>query len=214
MTAPDNVIRLPKAAARRKGAGGAVAGSEQVEVYKILAKAGHPLTVPEIARQVHPGYRSAAMNAYREHKEQTDPPWLEGKSDRWSDPAMAQAMQWWVRQIIKGGLQGARGIFTCISKTTVARGTGDAAIIREGTYVPGRPPRIKRKTWVERTEIVFWTPELNAALNKGPVAGMTFLSKLAEYRTRERHTAAETRELLELAERAISVKYLGSDSTS
>jgi hypothetical protein len=99
------------------------------------------------------------------------------------------------------------GNFKVISRGTTSRWTGTLQIITEATYTTGKPPRIKRKVWVEQDITVYWTPELNTDLNKGPVAGMEFLNRLAEYRAGKRHTAAETREMLDLAERAISVKY-------
>ena len=60
--------------------GGSAAASETVEAYRILVEAGEPLTVAQIAERFpRTAYPSAACNAYREHKEKTDPTWLNGK---------------------------------------------------------------------------------------------------------------------------------------
>lgn len=201
MSVPDNVIPLPKPRSRR---GSRVASSEQVLVYKILHKAGRPLAVPEIADQVpRTGYLSFAMNAYREHKEETDPTWLIGKSDPWPKDCQREAMVWWVRGIVEDGLHAGR--FSVKTKRVTNRAT--RAIITEGSYTPGRPPTVSVMEYREHKKLVPWTPELDSMLNRGPVAGVEFLQKLADYRTRDRHNSTETRDLLDLAEQAIRVHW-------
>jgi len=181
--------------------GGRAASTRIVEVYRILVKAGRPLTVPQIAEQMPKGLLSAAMNKYREHKERTEPTWLIGKGTRWDAACQTEAMVWWTRRIVNHGRE--TGVFIVTSKGHFSGAAGR----REGTYTPGRPPMVRRIRYVERAPLVPWSLEDEIALNGGVGAGMEFMRQLGEYRERGKHTATETKALLDLAERAISVKY-------
>jgi hypothetical protein len=199
MSIPDNVVQLPTAAPIR-AARGRAARSELVLVYKILHKAGRPLTVPEIAELCpRTGYLSEAMNRYREHKERTDPTWLSGRGDRWPADCEREAMVWWVRGIVKYGL--THRILECKTKP-VGRN-----VKTEGSYVPGRPPMVSVKVYREHKTLVPWTPELETGLSRGHVAGMEFLRLLRDYRDGHKRIPADLDKMLGEAERAIDVKY-------
>ncbi|HEY7487575.1 MAG TPA: hypothetical protein VH912_24180 [Streptosporangiaceae bacterium] len=177
---------------------GRAASSEIVKIYQILRDAGEPMTVPEIAERFpRTGYVSQAMQDYAKHKAEVDPTWLEGKTERWSDAAQDEAFVWWVRKVVR---LGAHIRILNVRAKPVQNAHGRT---REGTYSPGRAPKVRRRVWVEKTVLVDWTPDLETELNRGHAAGMQFLSRLAEYRTGQRHKAADTKELLDLAERAI-----------
>jgi hypothetical protein len=199
VTGPERVA--PKGAARGRGA-----SSKLVEVYKILFKAGEPLTVPQIAEQMpRTGYLSAAMTGYREHKERTDPTWLEGKGATWSRSAQNEAMTWWVRKIVASGIRDK--IFNTNSRSATGRGQDNLGrITQEGTYSPGKPPKTYRPPTPGeckcRPMLVDWSPELEEELTGGHSAGMQFLSQLDESR-RGKLTMAQAKALLDLAERAI-----------
>jgi hypothetical protein len=194
MTMPEGAA--PKGAVPK---GLNVTSSEAVEVYKILHAAQQPLTVPQVAeRMPKTGYESAAMNAYREHKQVSEPSWLEGRSERWGPIARKEAMVWWVRKIIRSGVN--TKIFAVDAKPI----QNMSGRIREGTYKPGRVPKIRRVVWVEQATTVDWTPELSEDLNRGHVAGMEFTKRYTDYRCDgKKHTKAEAEALLELADRAI-----------
>jgi hypothetical protein len=163
-------------------------------VYKILVKAGEPLTVPQIAEQMSRGFLSAAMNQYREHKTETDPTWLDGKGDRWSPPAQREAMVWYVRRIMKSGRE------TKKFKVT----TSDPRNWRvEGTYTPGKPPMVRRMVWTQKPRTVPWTLEDDQALNAGHGAGIQFMAEIDDFLARTKHPWDEARALFELAKRAI-----------
>jgi hypothetical protein len=168
-----------------------------VEVYKILTKASEPLTVPQIAERFPPGFASAAMTKFREHKEKTDPYWLEGKGARWSDGAKREAMVWYVRRIVRSGIDSSH--LTTVSRTQARSG----AITYEGTYAanPDHLPTVRM--WVTRQLQVSWSLEVEASLSRGHVAGMEFLRRLNIYREKGKHSATETKALLDLAEQAI-----------
>jgi hypothetical protein len=196
MTMPEGAA--PKGAAP-KAARGKGAKAENVEVYKILKAASEPLTVPQIAdRMPKTGYESAAMNAYREHKQAVDPTWLEGKTERWSSTARREAMVWWVRKIVRSLVHSKN--LKVNERPVVNQNT----VVREGAYLPGMAPKVRRIVWVEEATLIDWTPELSESLNRGHVAGMEFTKRYTDYRCDgKKHTKAEAEALLELADRAI-----------
>jgi hypothetical protein len=201
---PDNAIAVPSTngdTPTKYANRGREASHQLVDVYKILAKAGKPLTVPEIVQQMPSSYRSGASRKYKEHKEKTDPTWLEGKTSQWSDAATAEAMTWYVRQTVRSGCQSKN--FRPVTKSWTSRGGTAGKVTREGTYEADRPPTVKRTIWVEKTTLVPWSLEEETALARGQVAQHQFLQKLPEYREKAKPTATETKELLDLAERAI-----------
>lgn len=200
MTAPKKKAEAaPKGAASPRGS---AAKSELVEVYKILHHSQEPLTVPEIAALMpKTGYGSAAMNAYREHKEATDPTWLEGKEGVWSAAAQREAMIWWVRRIVKSGVHTKK---LSVNTKPVQNMHG---ISVEGTYSAGVAPMVRVKTFTEHSTLVPWTPDLAEKLNRGHAAGMEFIAELDAMRlATKKPTVAEWRALAELAERAIRAK--------
>lgn len=192
MTEPER--GAPKGAPR-----GRAAADELVEVYKILVKAGTPLTVPEIAALMpKTGYGSWSQNAYRKHKEETDPVWLEGRGDKpWTPGMKKEAMVWWVRQIVKSG--------THLKKFNVReRPKANASgIIQEGTVVPGNPPMVLRKEWVQKSTLVPWSLEAEAAITGGHGAGMEFRQWYESEFVGNSHKVAELRQKIELAYRAV-----------
>jgi hypothetical protein len=168
---------------------GEPASAGLVEVYQILTYAEKPLTVSEIAAQMSDVFRSAAVRGFTEHKQKTDPTWLVGKGTPWGEACTTEAMTWWVQRVVQSGCDSEHFIPTTS---------------QPGAYTTGQPPKVRRTTWaqrtvwVEQTAIVEWSPEDQAALNE-----LQFLLSLRAYRDKGRHTARETRELLDLAERAI-----------
>jgi Sigma-70, region 4 len=82
-------------------------------------------------------YATAAVQAYRQHKEQTDPTWLDGKRDgRWSSGATGEALVWWIRQ-------------------TTLRGVNDVARTfgRDGKTYPRRPnDELPQRIWELRDD--------------------------------------------------------------
>jgi hypothetical protein len=179
-----------------------------VEVYKILVKASEPLTADQIAERVGPGFSSAAMTGYREYKQRTDPAWLKGKGPRWNEADQTEAMVWWVRQKLNDGIEFAGwgpGFFAYANPSAdladVLNGTYQR---RETTYAPGdHVPKVRRLVWVCQPVIEDWSLDELIGDNRRHVASMEFLTKLDAYRGRGKRVSAETRELLELAERAI-----------
>lgn len=195
MTAKSTAGAASKGAAPR----GSAASSEVVEVYKILVEAGEPLTVPQIAeRMPRTGYVSAAMQKYREHKEKTDPTWLDGKSATWSKPAQDEAFMWWVRAVVRSGVHYKKFI---VNAKPVQNMYGT---VKEGTYLPGTAPMVRHHVWVETVTLAPWSPELQTELVGGQVAGMQFLNQLDEFeRLGKKPKATEMASLLKLAEQAI-----------
>jgi hypothetical protein len=190
-------VTVPERAASKGAAPGRSTSSELVQVYRILVDAGEPLTVPQIVERFpRTGFVSAAMQEYAKHKAGADPTWLEGKGDRWSNAAQAEAMIWWVRKIVRLACQ--TKILNVTSKST----QNAAGRVREGTYEPGKPPKVQRRVWVEKTAVVDWSPELETELTRGHSAGMEFIAQLDGYRRKSKPSAA-TKALLDLAERAI-----------
>ena len=50
-------------------------------------------------RLLRPDAMSDAIGAYTEHKQQTQPSWLDGKRNgAWSKRAKQEAWRWWVRK--------------------------------------------------------------------------------------------------------------------
>jgi hypothetical protein len=185
-------VTTPERTASKGAARGRPASSELVQVYRILVEAGQPLTVPQIAERFpKTGFVSSAMQQYAKHKAKADPTWLEGKTERWSNAAQAEAMNWWVRQVVTHGLH------IKILNMQAKPGAG-----RMGTYLPGRAPKVRRKVWVESVTLVDWSPELETELTRGHSAGMEFIAQLDGYRRKSKPSAA-TKALLDLAERAI-----------
>lgn len=180
---------------------GPASSSETVQVYKILVEAGEPLTVPQIVQRFPPGFESAAMNAYRKHKEETDPTWLEGKeSGRWGAEAQAEAMVWWVRKIIRTAI--INKVINSMMEGAHSRNT----IVRESTYVPGKPPNVRRTVWVQVSRTVPWTLEDDQELNRGKSAELEFLATVDDWRRKPKPRAADARALLDLAERVIRAR--------
>lgn len=94
----------------------------------------------------------------------------------------------------------------CQSKNfRTSRGGTEGNITRPRTYEPNldRPPTVKRTIWIEQTMLVPWSLEDEKALGTSQVAGMQFRQQLSEYRRKNKPTAAETKALINLAERAI-----------
>jgi hypothetical protein len=54
----------------------------------------------EIRRTATADLVAAAVRKYREHKQQTDPTWLEGKGNQWSLEAQREAMRWRVASVV------------------------------------------------------------------------------------------------------------------
>ena len=190
-------MTVPERAASKGAARGRAASSELVQVYRILVEAGEPLTVPQIAERFpRTGFVAAAMQQYAKHKAEVDPTWLEGKSERWSATAQTEALIWWVRQVVDV----ARMNKYLVNTSKGAAGPGGR--YREGTYEPGKPPKVLRKVWKESATLVDWSPELETELTRGHSAGMEFIAQLDDYRRKSKPSAA-TKALLALAERAI-----------
>ena len=185
-------MTVPERAASKGAARGPSTSSELVQVYRILSEAEQPLTVPQIAERFpRPGFISAAMQKYAKHQAKAQPAWLDGKSERWSDAAQAEAMTWWIREVVSNGIHSR--IFTTKAKPGRSR---------EGTYLPARPPKVRRRIWEEKWIDVDWSPELETELTRGHAAGMEFIAQLDDYRRKSKPSAA-TKALLALAERAI-----------
>ena len=195
-TTPEGAA--PKGAAPARGRH---ASSELVEVYKILTKAGEPLTIPQIAeRMPKTGYASAAMQAYKTHLKEKQPGvWTALESlSRWPEETQHEAMVWWIRQIVRLGCQKE------ILKVTAKPVQNMYGTVREGTYAAGRPPKVLRTVWVEKTnELVDWSPDEETALNEGHTAGMEFMRRLEEVRGGKTRLTQREREMYELAEKAI-----------
>jgi hypothetical protein len=179
-----------------------------VEVYKILTAAGRPLTVREIAEQVpRVGFASTAMRLYREWHDEHDPNMsalLANIGDNWPKETIQAAIEWWVyyRVIRSPGTNSYRKNFKSGFRTAHHGAYADS------TWAPDSPPSVRVVTYREAATTVDWTPELETALARGHTAGMEFLAGLTEYRTKSKHTAAEVRALLDLAERAIRARDL------
>ncbi len=75
----------------------------------------------------------------------------------------------------------------------------------DGTYKPNpdHAPKVRRVVMVEKAVVVPWSAEEENTLNRRHIAGMEFLQQIDEYRQKPKHTTAETKALLDLAERAI-----------
>jgi hypothetical protein len=185
------------------------ASSEIVEVYKILYQAGEPLTVPEIVKRFPPGFESAAMRKYREHIKRTRPGLASAVAGtRWPTETVAEAMEWYIRQIIQTGLMNRK----FANKLKLTRNIA-GEITREGKYTIGPSvPHVRRIVTVEKATLVPWTAEENSEITQRHIAGMRFLTEYDAYKHTPKATKAQAEQLLELAEQAIK-KQPSQEST-
>ena len=147
---------------------GRPASSAAVAYWKVLHQAGEPLTHDQVAERWtdRTGFTSDAMRAYREHKQQTDPTWLDGKGDSWSKAAKEEAWRWWVRQV---GLS-----MRNTKRISVSHARGPGGILN--TYVPAEPPVVQRIRYEAVAQLVPFDPDEVEDEDAGHVAGMRYTS--------------------------------------